>query len=88
MYNKLIKNDIRKSKLITTTITAFILIAAMLTSLSAALIVNLLGAIDNLLIEARSPHFMQMHTGDLDIDELQGYADGHSNVADFQVREF
>ncbi|MCL2121843.1 MAG: hypothetical protein FWH28_06290, partial [Clostridiales bacterium] len=88
VYSKLIQNDIRKSKLITTTITAFILVAAMLTSLAAALIVNLLGAIDTMLVEAKSPHFMQMHTGDLDMERLQNFVNTQSTVNAFQVLEY
>ncbi|MDR1409359.1 MAG: ABC transporter permease [Oscillospiraceae bacterium] len=72
----------------TTTITAFILVAAMLTSLAAMLIVNLLGAIDNILIEAKSPHFMQMHTGGFDMERLRRYAGAHDNVEAFQVLDY
>ncbi|WRS27191.1 ABC transporter permease [Oscillospiraceae bacterium MB08-C2-2] len=88
MYNKIIKNDIRKSPLITASITAFILIAAMLTSLAALLIVNLVGAIDNMLVEAKTPHFMQMHSGSIDIERLTDFAGIQSNVEYFQVLEF
>ncbi|MBA9086814.1 putative ABC transport system permease protein [Fontibacillus solani] len=88
MYQKIIKNDIRKSKLITATITAFILVAAMLTALGASLTVNLFGAIDNMLHSAKSPHFMQMHTGDVDMEQLRSFADANENVEDYQVLEF
>ena len=86
MYRKLIKNDICKSKLITITITAFILIAAMLTAGAAALTVNLFGAIDNMLLAAKSPQFLQMHTGDIDMEQLQSFAEAHE--ADYQVLPF
>jgi len=88
MYRKIIKNDIKKSKLITVTITSFILLAAMLTSLAAVLIVNLFGAIDNLMMEAKTPHFMQMHSGDMDMERLENFADTQNNVEAFQVLEF
>ena len=88
MYRKIIKNDIKKSKLITVTIMAFILLAALLTSLAAALVVNLFGAIDNMMLEAKTPHFMQMHSGDIDMARLENFADTQSNVEAFQVLEF
>ncbi|MGL5437929.1 MAG: FtsX-like permease family protein [Lachnospiraceae bacterium] len=88
MYGKIIKNDIKKGKLITVTITAFILLAALLTSLAAALIVNLFGAIDNLMLEAKTPHFMQMHSGDVDLARLENFANTQSNVETFQILEF
>ena len=88
MYGKIIKNDIRKSKLITITITTFILAAAMLTALAASLTVNLFGAIDNMLLSAKSLDFMQMHTGDVDMAQLQSFADQNHNVEDYQVLQF
>jgi putative ABC transport system permease protein len=56
MYLNLIKNDIRKSKLIAITITAFITVAAALTSVAAMLGINLFGAIDHLMEEANLPN--------------------------------
>lgn len=88
MYQKMIKNDIRKSKLITAAITAFILVAAMLTALAASLTVNLFGAIDNMLLSAKSVHFMQMHTGDVDMEQLQSFAGTNDSVEDYQVLKF
>lgn len=88
MYFRLIRNDISKSKLITLTTTIFVAVAAMLVSLSAILIVNLSGAIDSLMNQAKTPHFMQMHTGDIDTVRLANFADQNSNVDEFQVLEF
>lgn len=88
MYLKMIKNDMTKNKLITSTIMAFILVAAMLTSLAASLTVNLFGAIDNMLLSAKSLHFMQMHTGDVDMEQLQSFANGNDSVEEYQVLEF
>lgn len=88
MYKKIIKNDLRKNKLITVTITTFILVAAILTSLAASLTVNLSGAIDNMLLSAKSLHFMQMHTGNVDMEQLQTFADRNESVEEYQVLEF
>jgi putative ABC transport system permease protein len=88
MYHKMIKNDIRKSKLITATITAFILVAAMLTALAASLTVNLFGSINHMLLSAKSLHFMQMHTGDINMEQLRSFADANDSVEDYQVLEF
>lgn len=88
MYRKIIKNDIKNSKLITTTITAFILLAAMLTSLVAILIIDLVGAIDHSMLRAKSPHFMQMHSGDINIKRLENFANTQGNVDSFQIQGF
>ncbi|MFF2793620.1 ABC transporter permease [Lysinibacillus xylanilyticus] len=88
MYFRLIRNDLSKSKLITLTTTIFVAAAAMLVSLSAILIVNLSGAIDSLMHQAKTPHFMQMHSGAIDTVRLANFAEQNSNVDEYQVLEF
>ncbi|WP_150275953.1 ABC transporter permease [Paenibacillus tepidiphilus] len=88
MYYKIIRNDIAASKLVTLTTTVFVAAAAMLVSLAAILIVNLPGAIDTLMTQAKTPHFMQMHSGDVNTDRLADFARENGNVDQFQVREF
>ena len=88
MYYRTIRNDVRKSKAITFTTMMFVAAAAMLVSLAAILVVNLLGAIDSLMTQAKTPHFMQMHAGEVDIKKLTVFAEQNEHVADFQVLEF
>lgn len=88
MYYRIIRNDIAKSKLITLTTTIFVAAAAMLVSLAAILVINLSGAIDTLMSQAKTPHFMQMHSGEIDAGRLQSFAEKHPNVDEFQVLEF
>ncbi len=66
MYFRIISKDLSKSKLITLTTMIFVVTAALLVALSAILIVNLSGAIDTLMTQAKTPHFMQMHSGAID----------------------
>lgn len=88
MYWRIIRNDILKSKAITLTTTLFVAAAAMLVSLAAILVVNLSGALDTLMTQAKTPHFMQMHSGELDADRLKVFAEQNHNVGEFQVLEF
>lgn len=88
MYSRLIRNDIVKSKLITLTTMIFIAAAAMLVSLSAILVVNLSGAIDTLMTQAKTPHFMQMHSGEIDTARFTAFAEQNSKVDEFQVLDF
>ncbi len=88
MYRRMILNDMRRSKLTTATVTAFILISAMLTALAASLSANLMGAIDHMLLSAKSVHYMQMHTGGVDMGQLRSFADSNRTVEDVQVLEF
>ncbi|MFD0712147.1 FtsX-like permease family protein [Paenibacillus sp. GCM10027626] len=88
MYYRIIRNDISKSKLVTLTTMIFVAAAAMLVSLAAILVVNLSGAIDTLMTRAKTPHFMQMHSGDVDHERLAAFAEQNSNVDEYQVLEF
>lgn len=88
MYFRIIRNDILKSKVITLTTIIFVAAAAMLVSLAAILIVNLSSALDTLMTKAKTPHFMQMHSGEIDTVRLTSFAEQNSNVDEFQVVEF
>ena len=88
MYRKIIKNDIMKSKLITITIAAFILLAATLTSLAAILLINLSTSIDSMMRSAKTAHFLQMHSGDIDMERLSSFVEEQECVEDFQVLPF
>jgi putative ABC transport system permease protein len=88
MYYRLLRNDILKSKAITLTTMLFVAAAAMLVALAAILVVNLSGAIDTLMTQAKTPHFTQMHAGELDLARLAAFAEQNEAVADFQALEF
>jgi len=60
----------------------------MLVSLVAILVVNLTGAIDTLMTRAKTPHFMQMHSGEIDLDQLAAFVAQNNSVDEFQVLEF
>ena len=38
--------------------------------------------------QAKTPHFMQMHSGEIDISQLGAFAEQNGNVDEFQVLEF
>ncbi|MGE7091854.1 ABC transporter permease [Lysinibacillus sp. NPDC048646] len=88
MYNRIICNDILKSKAITLTTMIFVAASAMLVSLAAILVVNLSGSLDTLMKQAKTPHFMQMHSGEIDSARLTSFSEHNNNVDDFQVIEF
>ena len=88
MYGRLITNDIKKSKLVTAATTIFIAITAMLVSLAAILVINLAGSIDGMMERAKTPHFMQMHSGQIDQRKMEDFAKSQPNLADWQVLDF
>jgi len=88
MYYRTIRNDILRNKAITLTIMMFVAAAAMLVSLAAILVVNLSGAIDTLMNQAKTPHFMQMHSGEMDYPRLAAFVEQHNEIDEYQVLEF
>jgi len=88
MYLRLIRNDILRSKTISLITTIFVAASAMLVSLAAILIVNLTGSLNTLMTEAKAPHFMQMHSGDLDAARLAAFAGRNNNIEAYQVVPF
>ncbi|WP_086350604.1 ABC transporter permease [Candidatus Enterococcus clewellii] len=88
MYLRIIRNDIVQSKLITATTTVFITVAAILITLATVLSVNLSGSIDNLLEQTKSPHYMQMHGGEVDKERMQTFAQENQYVDQYQISEF
>ncbi|MGL9731225.1 ABC transporter permease [Enterococcus sp. DIV0756] len=88
MYSRLITNDIKRSKLVTAATTIFIAITAMLVSLAAILMINLAGSIDGMMERAKTPHFLQMHSGAIDREKLTDFAESQRNLDDWQVLDF
>lgn len=88
MYGRIIRNDMIRSKAATLITALFVAAAAMLVSLAAILAVNLAGAIDSLMTQAKTPHFMQMHSGEIDTARLAAFAEQNGHVDQFQVLEF
>lgn len=88
MYFRIIRNDILKSRAITFTTMIFVAAASMLVSLAAILVVNLSGALDTLMTKSETPHFMQMHSGDIDTARLKSFAEQNNNVKEYQLVEF
>lgn len=88
MQNKMLQNDLKRNKLVTLTLVLFITCASLLASLAAALAVNLSDAINALMARAETPHFLQMHSGDIDMEQLSAFASNNSDVDKFQVLRF
>lgn len=88
MYFRIVRKDILKSKLIAAATLLFIAAAAALVSLAALLAVNLLGAVDTLMAQAETPHFMQMHSGAVNEARLNEFAADNEAVEEFQILDF
>ena len=66
----------------------FTAITVMLFPLSILLFSNLTGAIDHLMEMAKTPDFLQMHTGELNPIEIETFVKGRQDVEDWQICRF
>ena len=66
MNSKMLVKDFKKNKVVTIILILFLVFSAALLSIGAYTILHLRGAMDELFEVAMPPHFLQMHTGDID----------------------
>ncbi len=88
MYARIIRNDIRRSRLASLATALFVAVSALLVSLAGALGAELSAALETLMERAATPHLLQMHSGPIDLERLESFAAGRPEVEGFQVLEF
>lgn len=84
---RILKRDLSRSRGTMALVFAFVTLSALLMSGGAGLVVTLAGALDGLFEAARVPDVVQMHTGDIDYDRLNQWAESNPMVAAYQTAE-
>lgn len=82
MKSRIIKKDISRNKVITSTLFMFILLAAMLVSGAVNIIITLFGSMNSLFERSIVPHYVQMHSGEIDQDEIDRFAENNPLAKD------
>lgn len=80
MFGRILKKDFLRNRIITITLFAFIMLAALLVSGAAGIIIELSGAMDTLLEKSNAANFAQMHTGEIDQESLDNFAAENSGL--------
>lgn len=80
MILRMLKNDLKRNRIITVTLYAFVVLAAMLVSGAIRIILTLSGSMDTLLENSSAAHFAQLHAGTLRQEELDDFAAEHSSL--------
>ena len=88
MERRMIINDIKANKLVSAATCIFMAVTAMLLGLSILLYASLADSIDSLMTEAKTPDFLQMHTGELDMDRLNDFTQQREDVKAMQICTF
>lgn len=88
MIKQLIINDTKSNRLITLSTAVFMAVTAMMLGLSVFLFATLYSSIDSLMTKAETPHFLQMHTGELSEEEICAFAAERHDVEEMQICTF
>lgn len=84
----MIINDIKANKLVSAATCIFMAVTAMLLGLSILLYASLADSIDYLMTEAKTPDFLQMHTGELDEDDVHSFSQQREDIEAMQICTF
>ena len=88
MNRRMIINDLLANKLVSAATCLFMALTAMLLGLSILLFAGLADSIDSLMTDAKTPDFLQMHTGDLDEASLHTFSQQRDDIAAMQICTF
>ena len=78
----------KKNRLVSITVCVFMALSAAFIGLTVMLFASLLGSVDKLMTDAKTCDFLQMHSGDIDREELKAFADTREDVEDILIGSF
>lgn len=87
MLFKLLKKDLIKNKTITITLFLFIALSSLLIASGSSMIVELTNSLTTLFTKAKTPHFVQMHSGEVNRADIDRFAATNSLVESEQTIE-
>ncbi|MDX9801612.1 MAG: ABC transporter permease, partial [Spirochaetia bacterium] len=87
LFFKIIKKELKRKKGSMIVVFIFIMLSSLLISSGTRMILELNNALDALFAAAKIPHFVQMHSGDLDLQKLEIWSDENKLIADRQIVE-
>ncbi|WP_341278151.1 ABC transporter permease [Paenibacillus sp. FSL H8-0537] len=87
MLEKMWRKDIARNKLVTAILCMFIMISSLLVASSASMLLELFRSVDDWFEKAGVPHFVQMHAGEIDQQEIEDFASRSKLVKEQQTVE-
>ena len=88
MFQRLIKNDLKENKVSMLVIGLFLLLTLTLSFAATRLTVSLTSSIERFVETAKSPHLLQMHSGNVNRERLQNFVQQHPEIASWQLTDF
>jgi putative ABC transport system permease protein len=81
----IVKNDFKRNKVINLALLLFMMLSACLTVLSVLMAVQTFTSISDLYQTAQPPHFVQMHKGEIDQEQIKRFMSDHNSVTFSQI---
>lgn len=81
----IVKNDFKRNKIMNIALLLFMMFSACLTVLSVIMAAQTITSISNLYGTAQPPHFLQMHKGKIDQEQIDDFMLGYSGITYFQT---
>lgn len=88
MKRRIIWNDIRENRMTAVTTWLFMAVSAFMFALTCFLFVNLSGSVDSLMEKAKTPDYLQMHSGEVSENDIYRFAGESELVRDCQIQHF
>jgi len=88
MKKRIVLNDLKSSKLLSISTCFFMALSSLLFALTCLLFVNLMGSVDQLMRQALTPDYLQMHAGPIDEESIYSFAKANQDVTDCQILKF
>ncbi|WP_145408936.1 ABC transporter permease [Paenibacillus xylanexedens] len=85
MLARMLQNEFRRKTGITLTLFMFVLLAAILVASGTRMIMELSTSIQHLFTESKTPHVVQMHSGELDRNKVSQWTQANDLVAQHQI---
>lgn len=82
MIGKMLKNYFAKNKVISVVLMVFLIFSAFLMALGSTTFLQMNKSMNALFEKAKPPHYLQMHTGELDQDKIDSFSNKVSYVKD------
>ncbi len=83
----LIRNDFVRNKAINLTLFVFLFISALLMATGVLVIQRLSGSVDQIMDVTNPPHFLQMHVGEFEREQVEDFVLGTGLVSQYQVQD-
>lgn len=81
----IIKNDLKRNKIINLALLLFMMFSASLAVLSVVVGIQTFTSISELYNTAQPPHFLQMHKGEINQEEIDDFMSGSAGITDWQT---